>query len=246
LTRAPHDLGPGAASTALAEPFAGRLSRARRPVAVLDVDLTLVENAGRTRALLADFCRARLPARPELVAAALGLDLVFSVHENARRLGIPDALMGDVFPFWRRAFFDPAYLAHDTALAGAVDAVRTLREAGVSVVYLTARPRHLVTATCASFDRLGFPIGVAGTVLVTKEDDTEGDTAFKARALGWIGGLGEVVLVADNEPAHVNAMAAAFPEALALHVATRHSSPAPPLVEGAVVAPSLATGIGLS
>ncbi len=220
-------------------------ARARRPVAVLDVDLTLVENAGRTRALLADFCRAHLPEHPELIARAASLDLVFSIQENATRLGVPPELNGAVFPFWRRAFFDPAYLAHDTALEGAREAVRALRAADVSVVYLTARPSSLVAATCLSFERLGFPIGVAGTVLVTKEDDAEGDTAFKARALEWIGGLGDVLLVADNEPAHVNAMASAFPDALALHVATRHSTPAPPLVPHAVAAPSLAAGLGL-
>jgi hypothetical protein len=209
-------------------------------VAVLDVDLTLVENAPRTRALLVDFCREHCT---DLIARAEAMPLVFSIARNAEALGLPEPLRALVPAFWWRTFFSPDYLVHDVLLDGAAEAVAALRSAGVTVVYLTARPSGLVAATAASFARLGLPLGVTGTALVTKDDPQQSDHAFKAGAFGWIRRLGQPVLVADNEPAHVNAMAEAFPDALAVHVATRHSEPAPPLVAGVQAAPSLLAAI---
>jgi hypothetical protein len=212
----------------------------RVPLALLDVDLTLVENAPRTRALFADFCRNHCP---ELEARAWTMPLAFSVLKNAEALGIPEHLRGAAFDHWRRTFFAPEYLVHDVALEGAVAAVETLIEAGVTVVYLTARPSRLAAATVQSFQNLGFPLGVAQTLLVTKHPESMADQDFKQQALGWLGRLGEPVLVADNEPAHVNAMHAAFPGALAVHVATRHSEPAPPLMPAVVAVPRLCDAV---
>ncbi len=217
-----------------------RVDRADHPIAVLDVDLTLVENAPRTRALLVAFCKMHCP---DLIARAEAMPLVFSIARNAEALGLPEPLRAKVPAFWWETFFHPDYLAHDTLLDGAAEAVGTLRAAGVTVVYLTARPSSLVAATSASFATLGLPLGVAGTALVTKDDPQVSDHAFKAGAFGWIRRLGQPVLVADNEPSHVNAMAAAFPDALAVHVATRHSEPAPPLAAGVQVSPSLLAAI---
>lgn len=212
-------------------------------VAVLDVDLTLIENAPRTRALLADFCRLHVPGDAALIERAASLGLVFSIQRNAIALGLPEHLIPAVFPFWRTAFFDPGYLKYDHALDGAAAAVNALRAADISVVYLTARPSSLAAATVASLAELGFPIGVVGTTLVTKDDPAESDHDYKARALGWIGRLGRTILVADNEPLHVNAMHAAFPDALAVHVNTRHSSPAPPLAAAVEVHARLADAV---
>jgi len=213
------------------------------PIAVLDIDLTLIENAPRTRALLADFCRLHLPDDPAMATRAENLDLVFSIQQNAVALGIPEALHAKVFPFWWEAFFHPKYLKHDVPLEGAVAAVAALVATDISVVYLTARPCTLTSSTCEALAELGFPIGVVGTTLVTKDDPAEADHDFKARALGWIGRLGHPVLVADNEPSHVNAMHAAFPKALAVHVATRHSSPSPRLAPGIEVHAQLAHAV---
>jgi hypothetical protein len=224
----------------LSPELSARVAAVPHPVAVLDVDLTLVENAPRTRALLADFCRARCP---ELLQRVPHLPLAFSITRNGAALGLPDDLLAELPAFWFSTFFDPAYLAHDVLLEGAREAVDTLRSAGVTIVYLTARPAALGPATAASFAALGLPLGVAGTALVTKEDPRASDSAFKRGAFAWISRLGQPVLVADNEPGHVNAMADAFPEALAVHVATRHSEPAPPLHPRVRPHPSLLAAI---
>ncbi len=220
----------------LSAALSARVGAVDHPVAVLDVDLTLVENAPRTRALLADFCLARCP---ELADRAATMPLVFSIARNGAALGLPEPLLAELPAFWLRTFFDPAYLRHDVLLEGAREAISHLRAAGVTVVYLTARPSTLAAATAASFEALGLPLGVAGTALVTKDDPRTSDGAFKQAAFAWIARLGQPVLVADNEPSHVNAMARAFPSALAVHVATRHSDGAPALEPVVTSQPSL-------
>ncbi len=225
------------------ERIAALAARGAHPLAVLDIDLTLVDNAERTRSLLADFVTTRLElaagVREALAERVQTLVLRFSIRENVAALGLDEAAQKDALRFWWTAFFEPARLIHDTPLPGAVAATRALVDAGATLVYLTARPSLLAAATIETMRAMGFLMAAPGTVLVTKPDPAERDEAFKTRALAWIGRLGEVALCADNEPAHCNAMHDAFVDALTVHVATRHSEPAPPLRPAVVVVPGL-------
>lgn len=219
------------------------LAHGEHPVAVLDVDLTLIENGPRTRQVIADWLGA-LPLEPGRVARAIEhartMPLVFSIRDNLRAvaavLGRDDdgELLATGFAHWRHGFFDPDNLVHDVALDGAAEAVQRLVAAGVTVVYLTARPHEMAAGTVASMRALGFPIGVPHTVLATKPPGPETDQAFKVAALSWCARLGRVVLLAENEPAHANEMQRAFPEALTVLVGTRHSPRAPEPLAGVV------------
>ncbi len=231
---------------ALARRVAAARAEGRPPVAVLDVDLTLLENAPRTRAIFVDWLhrvRDRWPGAEPAMVRAQTMPIVFSVRDNVAALGIDDpALAREAMHAWAAGFFTSHYCRRDAPLPGALDTVRALRAHDVTVAYLTARPSRMIEGTVARFAELGFPVGEPGTLLVMKDDPDEPDGAFKERALGWIGALGAVVVCADNEPGHVNAMARAFPNALALLVQTRHSPGAPALADGAVRAASLLTG----
>jgi phosphoglycolate phosphatase-like HAD superfamily hydrolase len=267
-------------------------ARGKTPVAVLDVDLTLIDNSPRTRAVLAAWLDHLAAAGVtegsmgiESTEASMGIEsteasmrieegavpfsdealtrareqartmpLAFSIRDNLGRVvealaahdrAHHDTLLGEGLRFWRSAFFDPSFLVHDTALDGAAEAVRALTARGVTVVYVTARPGPMATATVESFSRLGFPHASVGTLLWLKTDPKEGDHAFKVRALDACRALGEVVLCAENEPAHANAMHAAFPQALTALIATRHSEPAPDPAPALVRVARLADVVGV-
>ncbi len=207
------------------------------PLAVLDIDLTLVDTGPRTRAVMAEWCAA--VGLEEEARRARDVPLEFSIVANLARIGVPSERIAEAMAHWREAFFRPAMLAHDEALPGAVDAVRALSAAGATVVYLTARPVALAAATLDCFRALGFPIGGPGVMLVTKDAPAERDEAYKRRALMWLERVGVAALCADNEPAMANAMHEAFPSAVTVHVMTRHSHPAPALLPGIRQVPRL-------
>ena len=214
------------------------LSNHRTPLAIVDVDLTLVDNAPRTRAIFSDWLhsvRDRWPPAADRAIDALTMPIVFAVKDNLRYLGVTDPdLQQDALRFWWKAFFSNEYCIRDVALPGAVDGIEALRERGVTIAYLTARTANMAGGTVATFQRLGFPVATPGTVLVMKPDPSEPDRAYKQRSIHWLTQLGEIVVCADNEPSHANAMHAACPEALTLLVGNRHSSPAPEAAPGVI------------
>ena len=219
----------------------------RVPMAVLDIDLTLVENAPRTRQiwrLWLDEVAERWAGAEAARARVETMPIVFGVRENLATLGVKDeALAQDGFRFWLKMFFDDELCRLDTPLEGAVQAVRALHEAGVTIAYLTARPAWMREGSVESLSRMGFPMCVPGTILVLKPDANQRDGAYKEEAMTWLDALGGVILAADNEPGHCNAMRRAFGAARVLHVNTRHSPGAPALDPGVDVVGALADGV---
>lgn len=220
----------------------GVLASGREPIALLDVDLTLVDNGPRNRAILGSWLhevRDRWEGAEVAMVRAQTMPIVFGVGENLSALGVTDDdLRKEALSFWVKAFFSGPYCHHDTPLPGAVDAVRLLRAHEITVAYVTARPEKMVPDTTACFRAMGFPVGVPGTILATKSPGVS-DEAHKAEACTWLGRLGEPILCADNEPGHVNLMHGLFSRARATLIVTRHSASAPPLAPGAVRAASL-------
>ena len=233
------------------------IASGRHPLALLDLDLTLIDNGPRTRAILKQWVsglsgrldRAAWDAAMERVQV---MPLVFSIRNNLLRvlgteLGAADmetaGLAKEGFHLWLQHFFDPAWLVHDVALEGAVESAWELVNSEVTVVYVTARKVDMAAGTVASLKALGFPIGGPYTTLITNDHPTRSDHDSKVVALEYCARLGTVVLNAENEPAHANAMHRRFPEALTVLVATRHSEPAPPLDEGVVRVPRLADAL---
>jgi len=213
------------------------------PIAVLDVDLTLIENAPRTRAILRDYALSLVGVWEEASDAAVRasqMPLVFSIVENLQRLGLKtESQIRSGVEFWRGTFFTNEYCVLDEPLPGAVTAVKTLRELGCTVVYVTARTGEMLTGTIRTFQSLGFPIGVSGTALTLKDHPKQADKEFKAQALSWVSNLGSVVLCAENEPAYINLMKTTFPDAHCVLVDTRHSPGAPEIMEGVLRVESL-------
>lgn len=217
---------PSSQGAVLAEALARARAGAPRGVAVFDLDSTLLDNRPRQARILQDYGRAAglpelLRARPEhwtswdlpTALANAGLDdrqIRRHLH-RARR-------------FWARRFFTSAYCRLDLPVPGAPEFVRAIAAAGARIAYVTGRPAHMAEGTRDVLARFGFvPPDAVHAFLVMKPDQALGDDEWKARARAVVERIGPAVVAFDNEPAHVNAYARAWPGALAVHLDTGDS-----------------------
>lgn len=210
-------------------------------VAVFDLDSTLLDNRPRQAAILRAYGRAAgLPAlrraRPEHFTSwdlARALRAAGLAPAEVRRHAVA------VHEFWEERFFTSRYCRLDVPVPGAAAFVGAVREAGARIAYVTGRPDHTMRAgTLRALRRHRFPLpapradGGPGTgplpddaavSLFMKPGEGLLDDAWKAVARDLVEARGTPVLVLDNEPAHLNAYARAWPRVLAVHLDTDHS-----------------------
>jgi hypothetical protein len=203
-------------------------ARAAAPggVVVFDLDSTLLDNRPRQARILAEYgARAGLAAlaraRPEHL---VGWDL----GEAMRAAGVPPLEVArHLLPlrrFWSARFFTSEYCREDLAVAGAPGFVAALRAAGAIIAYVTGRPDRMEAGTLEAFRRHGLPAPDGARVhLLLKPEAGLGDDEWKSLAAARVARLGPVVAAFDNEPAHVNGYAMAWPSALCVHLDTDHS-----------------------
>jgi beta-phosphoglucomutase-like phosphatase (HAD superfamily) len=209
--------------------LAAALARARGTpagVAVFDLDSTLLDNRPRQCRILHDY--GRTAGLPALVSAAPEHLAGWDLEATLRRLGLGDAAVrahrAPLRRFWEDRFFTSTYCRLDVPVPGAPAFVRAVRAAGARVAYVTGRPARMEEGTVEVLGRFGFPVPDGETAwLFTKPGEALRDDAWKAIARDAVDALGPVVLVVENEPAHVNAYARAWRGALAVHVETDDS-----------------------
>jgi hypothetical protein len=195
-------------------------------VAVFDLDSTLLDNRPRQARILREYgAAAGLPAlraaRPEHWQGwELGIALRnagLSADEAARHAGAARR-------FWAERFFTSEHCREDVPVPGAPAYVRAMASAGARLVYLTGRPERMRDGTLDVLSRHGFPLPDGVRVhLLLKPDAAQGDDEWKVTALAQVEALGPVVAAFDNEPAHVNLYAQAWPGAACVHLDTDHS-----------------------
>jgi hypothetical protein len=217
-------------------------ARAAAPhgAAVFDLDSTLLDNRPRQARILREYgARAGLHAlegaRPEHWTS-------WDLAQAMRNAGASPAEVARHLlaarRFWGARFFTSAYCRDDEPVPGAPAFVRALAQAGARVVYLTGRPIRMEAGTLATFRRCDLPLPDGDRIrLMMKPDGPLGDDEWKALAAARVALLGPVVAAFDNEPAHVNGYALAWPDALCVHLDTDHS---PRPIEVLAQVPSIA------
>lgn len=210
----------------LAEALRRAGGAAPRGVAVFDLDSTLLDNRPRQARILQDYGRAAgvpalLSARPEHWEG-------WSLATALANAGLePDEVAAHLAParrFWADRFFTSAYCRLDRPAPGAPAYVRAMARAGARIAYVTGRPTRMEDGTLEAFRGAGFPLPDGARVHLLMNPHPElGDDAWKALARPEVERLGPVVAAFDNEPAHVNAYAMAWPDALCVHLDTDHS-----------------------
>lgn len=209
----------------------------RSAVVVFDLDHTLFDNGPRTWQLLLEFAEAKGNARLRAALDELPhVGLPYLLSETLARCGFDDeALAKEAFAFWKDRFFTDEYQRFDLPLKGAVEFVRTLFEAGATIVYLSGRDAPGMLVGCAaSLRHYGFPVGLARTTLVLKHDFETPDLEFKAEAVEFIDTLGQIIGTFDNEPGNCNLFQKSWPDAVHVYVTTAHA-PNPPKLHDAVL-----------
>ncbi len=217
---------PEAQASILDEALARARAAAPRGVAVFDLDSTLLDNRPRQARILREYgARAGLPAlagaRPEHWRS-------WDLADALRAAGLsPAEVARHLLParrFWSARFFTSEYCREDVAVPGAPAFVRAVAEHGAQVAYVTGRPGRMEAGTLEVLGREGLPRpGGARVHLLMKPDGALGDDEWKSLAAARVAALGPVVAAFDNEPAHVNGYAMAWPGALCVHLDTDHS-----------------------
>ena len=195
-------------------------------VVAFDLDSTLLHNAPRQARIMREY------------GASVGLAELSQVKGEhwdgwdvavpMRNVGLSEPLVqdhaGPFKDFWRERFFTSEYCVEDVPVAGAALFVNAVAKAGSLVCYVTGRHEPMRAGSASSLDKGGFPVpGEGGVQLIMKPSLEESDDSYKLRTYEELRGLGELVAAFDNEPAHINGYASAFPEALSIHLATDHS-----------------------
>jgi hypothetical protein len=212
----------------------------RAPVVILDLDSTLVDTGPRHLAILQAFGESHGIDVTSVLRHYRDVPVGWSVDPGLVAAGWPDDRVAAFHRFWSERFFDGRWVGHDRAAPGAVSLVRRIVDAGAIACYLTGRPSPTMgPGTIASLLSLGFPVLRSCTPLHMKPSPHLSDERFKRAALAEIGRLGVVVAAFDNEPAHVNAMKQAFPDAHCVLVGDVRSPDAPAPAPGTLAVPDL-------
>lgn len=209
-----------------------RLNKARglAPVVILDLDDTLLSTAQRHIRILREYaCERHVLARSGgdalLLAQVEPCRLRYSIADTASAAGVRNAgLVADLRSYWFDRFFTNDYLLEDEPIAGAPEYCQELRAGGACLVYMTGRDETMRDGTMAGLQRHGFPLpGAEGVSLSLKPSFDTPDLEYKRQALKAIELQGGVLGGFENEPAHVNLLQQAFPDAMMVFVNTKHS-----------------------
>ncbi len=206
-------------------------------LAIFDLDGTLFDNRARTVYILreiADQFETRLPTLVEALDGFEDLSLIqYGVGATLDRLGVADpAECAFIQEQWAKRFFSDEYQRFDIPLPGAKSFVCKVHEAGATVIYLTGRDVNMLVGLTESLRMYGFPVGIVGTMMLTKKLFDEEDEVFKRNVGAYLKRLGEVVAIFENEPANSNLLKKAFPGAASFFVLTQHRPDAPALEGG--------------
>ncbi len=223
-----------------------RASTSALPVAVFDLDGTLIDNRPRTVAILRALADGPIP---ELRVAAdrVSADrLEYLLVDTLRSVGVTDAeLVAEATEGWKARFFQDPWMVHDVPVPGAPEFVRELHAAGCHVVYLTGRDLpNMSVGTWQSLRALGFPIGLVRTSLVCKPHFDIPDEAYKREIAPSLAELGDVIASFDNEPGNCNAFLEAFPRMASVLLDTQRAPAAPPLLPGVHTIADFVTSVG--
>lgn len=162
------------------------------PVVLLDLDGTLSESApGITASLAAAYRDLGLPVPDaDVLRSFVGPPLTASFHAH----GVPEPLVEDLLAAYRR-HYDGGGLRDTRVYPGVLDALRTLRAAGCTLLLATSKPRSRALPVCA---HLGLDALLDGVHAAPDDDATTSKAHVVGAALASVPSRGPAVMVGDR------------------------------------------------
>jgi beta-phosphoglucomutase-like phosphatase (HAD superfamily) len=188
------------------------------PVVIFGLDGVLFDTRPRTLRILREYADDVAFDYPDVAEGLRSLDLsqVHSLLSNTlREGGVTKAdFVRDVTNFWHERYYADDYVVHDEPNAGAADYVRTLRDVGCCVAYLSRRDvPGMLLGTVAALRDHAFPVASPGVQLALKPDATLSDDAFGRQAIPQFAQTGDVLAFFGCEVSSAELARASFPGA---------------------------------
>lgn len=216
-----------------------KTKRQASSVVIFDLDGTLFDNRPRTMYIMRQIADQFYDQMPQLVRAVENGDInnldnyEYSLESSMANLGVTDENEIKIAKAeWVKRFFTDEYQQFDVPLPGAKKYVCDVYDAGATVIYLTGRDVNMLVGLTQALRMCGFPVGVVGTMTMTKKDFNQDDGVFKDAVAAYLDRLGEVVGIFENEPANSNLFQKNFPGATSMFLLTQHRPDAPALDDG--------------
>lgn len=205
-------------------------SQGHTPVLLFDIDDTLVHTRERSQRIFREFAQqesiqSQYPDIAQKLLSVKMVEIKYKLNETFRDLGIANAnVLKLANAFWLARFFTNEYAALDAPISGAAQFLNKVVKAGAKIVYLTGRDApNMEMGTRSNLKRNFFPHSSENSILLMKPDIKMDDLIFKKDSFSKVAQMGRVIGVFENEPANLNAMMEAFPEAIGVFVETIHS-----------------------
>ncbi len=195
---------------------------------ILDIDSTLLYTYKRNEAILKKFAQDRISQFPDFCRTLSQVDCrrgEYGYGDALKRLLLDKAeasILDNLHSYWREAFFSNDFLTHDIPHEGAVQFVQHLSHTQIPFVYLTGRPRELMSpGSLQSLLQFGFPASQG--ILFMKPQPKDIDEEFKSKKIKELKQLKSRTWLIDNEPKILHKIAADHPEVHLIFVDTCHS-----------------------
>jgi len=181
------------------------------PVAIIDIDSTIMDTAPRNRGIL-EAARRLFPQIEAVIPTMNDSDLGWGVAATAAdRAGLSSFQRERLKSFWAERFFSNQWVACDHPYPGVRSFLFELKRHGLHLVYLTGRDEpNMCEGTIASFRRHDLPVD-KNTTFLFKPNAADDDITFKQSAIDAVRRIGVPVLAIDNEPGNANTFRHAFP-----------------------------------
>lgn len=198
------------------------------PLLVIDLDGTLIDYTLRTRMIfLQAVDTLHLPGTiAESVKQIKPGQYDYDPKTTLIGAGIDDDdTLNRLLDFWDKYYFSNYYLHYDKPMPGAYDFIQNIAALKMGIVYLTGRDyRNMAAGTRAWLQKNHFlNSSDPGRSVLMKDNLSLTNFEAKANNREKIAGLGQPILIVDNEPIDLQTMLEHFPEAVPVLADTPNS-----------------------